>query len=104
KLLPYIMSRPRHPAAGARRAHPRMRRATTGRSRRLLALVLLPALTAPACRSHGGSEAVGHEQETSRADARPYLLETVGEFAVSRPYAEGFAEMSRRGGERGSSV
>lgn len=33
---------------------------------------------------------------TKSADTRPYLLETVGEFAVSRLYADGFEELSER--------
>jgi dipeptidyl-peptidase III len=77
-----------------------MRQATTGGSRRYLALalmpVLLPALTVAASRSHGGSEVVGHEQGRSQADGRPYLLETVGEFAVTRLYADGFEELTPR--------
>ncbi len=30
------------------------------------------------------------------ADTRPYLLETVGEFAVTRLYADGFEELSEK--------
>jgi len=36
------------------------------------------------------------DRTAARDDARPYLLERVGEFAVSRLYADGFEELSPR--------
>ena len=45
-----------------------------------------------ACNS-GGTGAMRPESGT---DTRPYLLETIGEFAVSRLYADGFEELSQK--------
>jgi dipeptidyl-peptidase-3 len=55
------------------------------------ALVL--ALAIAAC---GGAGTQRMDETTSVTDTRPYLLETVGEFAVSRIYADGFADLSPR--------
>lgn len=35
-------------------------------------------------------------QQSSDTDTRPYLLETVGEFAIARLYADGFEELSQK--------
>src|SRR6266699_7292623 len=76
------------------RAHERMRRGQRWEAH-LLAVILLPALAAAACRSRG-RQSVERHPKTPAIDERPYLLETVGEFAVSRLYADGFDELSPR--------
>src|SRR5213594_3902943 len=62
--------------------------AGTARSR-VCVLALIVVLTA--CNS-GGSRSM---RPSTRDDTRPYLLETVGEFAVSRVYADGFEDLSK---------
>ena len=64
-----------------------------GDHRTLRALVVLLALVPAACRG-GGPETM--KRAGPPGDTRPYLLETVGEFAVARLYADGFDELSPR--------
>ena len=59
---------------------------------RLLAIVPAAGLAMIACRGDGK----GSMRTPKDADARPYLLETVDEFAVARLYADGFDGLSRR--------
>ncbi len=42
-----------------------------------------------------GGAGKGSMPASSDSDTRPYLLETVGEYAVSRVYADGFEELSK---------
>jgi len=58
---------------------------------RLAACPLALALLTAAC----GGAGTGPVKPRSGADTRPYLLETVGEFAVSRLYADDFEELSK---------
>jgi dipeptidyl-peptidase-3 len=60
---------------------------------RILACVIAVAAAQAACRG-GGSPSMG--RSGTRPDSRPYLLETIGEFAVARVYADGFEELSPR--------
>jgi dipeptidyl-peptidase-3 len=54
--------------------------------------VVLTALLSSACRGSGSGTADG----AGAKDVRPYLLETVGEFAVARLYADGFEDLTPR--------
>ncbi len=60
---------------------------------RILAPFLLLALACTCC---GGRDHPMSGSTSKPEDQRPYLIETVGEFAVSRLYADGFEELSRR--------
>ena len=57
-----------------------------------LLCVLGPALLAGAC----GGTGKGSMPASGDSDTRPYLLETIGEFAVARLYADGFESLDRR--------
>ena len=59
---------------------------------RLLATAVALLLPAAACRDAGK----GPMPQSGDTDTRPYLLETVGEFAVARLYADGFEDLDRR--------
>jgi len=59
---------------------------------RLLAIVVAATLAMNGCRGAGK----GSMQAPKDADTRPYLLETVDEFAVARVYADGFEGLSRQ--------
>ncbi len=59
---------------------------------RLLAIAPAAALAMNAC----GGGGKGSMQTPKDADTRPYLLETVDEFAVARVYADGFDGLSRQ--------
>src|SRR2546428_1373119 len=59
---------------------------------RLLAIVPAAGLAMIACRGDGK----GSMRTPKDADARPYLLETVDEFAVARLYADVFEGLSRQ--------
>ncbi len=59
----------------------------------LLAGALALTLAMAACR---GADTKRMDEATSQTDTRPYLLETVGEFAVSRIYADGFGDLAPR--------
>ncbi|MEK7282191.1 MAG: peptidase M49 [Acidobacteriota bacterium] len=72
-----------------------MRRLGTAAARIVaLTLALSPALALwpAACRNAGK----GTMPQPGDTDTRPYLLETVGEFAVARLYADGFEDLDRR--------
>src|SRR6267378_3861990 len=68
-----------------------MRRRTGGMAGHLACTLALAILTA-AC----GGAGKGSMHTPKDADTRPYLLETVDEFAVARLYADGFEGLSRR--------
>ncbi|HEU4400821.1 MAG TPA: peptidase M49 [Candidatus Polarisedimenticolia bacterium] len=62
------------------------------KKRTLRPAALALALLATAC----GRAGTGMMSHDTKSDDRPYLLETVGEFAVSRLYADGFEDLSPR--------
>ncbi len=70
-----------------------MMRTAAAPNRALAACALIAPLVAIACAERGG-DTVG----SGRTDAatRPYLLETVGEYAVVRLYADGFEDLPKR--------
>src|SRR5207245_567426 len=82
---------PAHPngVASTTRGSMRPHSAPIGSS--LALTVLLAAFATAACA--GRQEPMN--RSTTEADRRPYLLETVGDFAVSRLYADGFDDLSR---------
>src|SRR2546426_12797986 len=59
---------------------------------RSLKCALVISLVLASCRGNG----TGTMPPSKNTDARPYLLETVGEFALSRLYADGFDELSQK--------
>ncbi len=59
---------------------------------RILAILTVAALLTVGC----GGSGRGPMQTSKESDERPYLLETVDEFAVARLYADGFDALSRR--------
>lgn len=56
------------------------------------AVMLAAALMVPAAGCGSGGE--GEMDQGTRHDERTYLLETIGEFAVARIYADGFEDLS----------
>src|SRR6266699_3558393 len=61
------------------------------RTARLEACFLALALLSAAC----GGAGTRSMPASNTTDTRPYLLETVGEYAVSRVYADGFEDLSK---------
>src|SRR2546428_8867560 len=71
--------------------HGRMEQPTTTIARSLKCALVI-SLVLASCRGNG----TGTMPPSKNTDARPYLLETVGEFALSRLYADGFDELSQK--------
>src|SRR6266849_3150017 len=72
-------------------AGPGRRMASTKTNAPWLLCALGLVLSAGGC----GGAGKGSMPASSDSDTRPYLLETVGEYAVSRVYADGFEELSK---------